>query len=123
MGIFSVKPTGFAPADTLKRTPQGRFVTWLTCSDRQPQKKQDSRNININFENNKKDFSVSQSVQKFDPDTGEYIYKNSELNKKPVQKKSIIQRIKDWWNKDKVNINNAENEALLKKVTIDEENQ
>ena len=81
MGMFSVKSTGFAPADTLKRTPHGRFLTWLTNADKQKSNVQRNTNNTI-FDNS--DRNTDRNVTKFSYVNDRYIYSENSSEQKNV---------------------------------------
>ena len=108
MGLFSVNTTGFAPVDTIKKTPHGRLISWMTDSDNKTNKNTTSNKSSYDKElaEHKRQISLQarksfiQQEEYYDMKTGEFKYRDIKSKQEPVNEKSTWEKIKDWWNGD-----------------------
>ena len=95
---------GFNPYDTIRKTPHGRFISWISSSGKQVSKEPKKTQREIEFEAYKKDIERSakkhfiEQEEYYDIKSGEFKFRDVKPKQKPAQPKSTWQKIKDWWN-------------------------
>ena len=94
---------GFNPYDTIRKTPHGRFISWISSSNKQVNNEPKKSKREIEFEAYKKDIEKTarkhfiEQEEYYDIKSGEFRYRDVEQKQEP-EKKSTWQKIKDWWN-------------------------